>query len=113
MRSYRLALMMPIAAWLAILPLGFAQKGNQGGSTGTGNTGSTAPRQPRTTNQTTTDSGYPGTVPETIFLTGSVMQEDGTPAPFGTTIELDCGDTITKEATVDSGGHYSFQMGGA
>jgi tetratricopeptide (TPR) repeat protein len=50
-------------------------------------------------------------VPETIYISGSVIQEDGSPPPFGTVIELDCGDTVTREATVDSGGHYGFQIG--
>ena len=52
-------------------------------------------------------------VPETVYITGSVMQEDGSPPPFGTVIELDCGDTITREATVDSTGGYGFQVGGS
>ena len=39
------------------------------------------------------------------------MQDDGSPPPFGTVIELDCGDTITREATVDSTGGYGFQVG--
>jgi tetratricopeptide (TPR) repeat protein len=51
------------------------------------------------------------TVPEVIFIAGTVMQEDGSPPPFGTVIELDCGDTITREATVDLTGGYGFQVG--
>jgi tetratricopeptide (TPR) repeat protein len=50
-------------------------------------------------------------MPETIFVSGLVLQEDGSPPPFGTMIELDCGDTLTREATVDSEGHYGFQIG--
>jgi hypothetical protein len=100
-----------------LLPLAAAQQGNQGGNTGTGSTGSgnnTAPKTPRTT-PSMPDSGtrLPDLqkAPETIFVSGSVVQEDGSPPPFGTMIELDCGDTITREATVSGEGHYGFQIG--
>jgi len=51
------------------------------------------------------------TVPEIVYIAGTVVQEDGGPPPFGTEIELDCGDTITREAIVDSGGRFGFQVG--
>jgi tetratricopeptide (TPR) repeat protein len=50
-------------------------------------------------------------MPEIVFISGEVIQDDGSPPPFGTVIELDCGNTITREATVDSEGHYGFQVG--
>lgn len=48
-----------------------------------------------------------------IFLSGNVVREDGSPPPFGTIIELDCGSTKTREASVGSNGYFSFQYGGA
>ncbi len=48
---------------------------------------------------------------ELVFIAGNVIQEDGNPPPFGTVIELDCGDTVTREAMVDSLGRYGFQVG--
>lgn len=48
-----------------------------------------------------------------IFLSGTVIREDGTPPPFGTAIELDCRGSVTREAIVDSSGRFSFQVGDA
>jgi tetratricopeptide (TPR) repeat protein len=42
-----------------------------------------------------------------------VVQDDGLPPPFGTEIEIDCGNTVTREATVSSDGSYGFQIGSA
>jgi len=48
-----------------------------------------------------------------IFLAGTVMREDGSPPPFGTIIELDCGSSKTREASVGPNGYFAFQYGGA
>ncbi len=47
-----------------------------------------------------------------IFITGAVVQEDGSPLPSGAVIERICGGHVSREATVDSSGHFSFQVGG-
>ena len=116
MKPSRLSRILPLAALLILLPWATAQQGNQGSGSGsgTGGTGTTAPKTPRSTPSTPLpQTRLPDIqkVPETIFVSGSVIQEDGMPPPFGTTIELDCGDTVTREATVDSGGYYGFQLG--
>jgi hypothetical protein len=117
MKPIRLSNTVLSLVFLLLLPMAAAPQGNQGGSTGTGSSGSgnsTAPKTPRTT----PSLPEPGTrlpdsqrMPETIFISGSVVQEDGAPPPFGTVIELDCGDTVTREATVSAEGHYGFQIG--
>ncbi|MBN2337151.1 MAG: tetratricopeptide repeat protein [Acidobacteria bacterium] len=48
-----------------------------------------------------------------IFLAGNVMREDGSPPPVGTIIELDCGTSRTREASVGPNGYFAFQYGGA
>ena len=117
MKYFRFTKTLQVAALLIVLPWAVAQQqGNQGSGsdTGTGGTTTTSPKTPTIPSITTTPSTQiPNlqTIPETIFITGSVIQEDGAPPPFGTEIELDCGDTITREATVNSDGNYGFQVG--
>jgi len=104
-----------ILVLLIFLPCAGAQQTTPGTGNG-GNGGTTQPKIPPSLPSTITtprENRAPQvpSVPETVFLTGSVVQEDGNPPPFGTVIELDCGDTITREATVDSTGGYGFQVG--
>ncbi|MBN1569661.1 MAG: tetratricopeptide repeat protein [Acidobacteria bacterium] len=117
MKLHGLAKFLPAAILMALLPWAVAQtQGNQGSGSGTGSGGTTTPT-PKTPSVpsvvTTPSTELPRlqTIPETIYITGYVMQEDGSPPPFGTEIELDCGDTVTREATVHSDGHYGFQVG--
>jgi tetratricopeptide (TPR) repeat protein len=89
----------------------------QGGTSGTGttppDTGS------RSTNRLPTTIGPPidnrQRIPqpdqELIFIIGSVVMEDGTPLPFGTIIERDCGGTAIKDAVVTANGYFSYQLG--
>ena len=103
----------------ALIPWAFAQQTTPStGSGGTGGSGtSTTPPKVETpipaivTPPRATGAIQIPTVPEIIYIAGTVMQEDGNPPPFGTVIELDCGDTITREATVDSTGRFGFQVG--
>lgn len=101
------------------IPLAFAQQTPPAsGSGSTGSSGTSAP-PPKVdvpipaiiTPPRATGSPQIPTVPEIIYIAGTVMQEDGNPPPFGTIIELDCGDTVTREATVDSTGRFGFQVG--
>ncbi len=47
-----------------------------------------------------------------IYFFGNVVQEDGAPLPMGAEIERVCNGRPTRVATVDSTGHFSFQIGG-
>jgi tetratricopeptide (TPR) repeat protein len=99
----------------AFLPYASAQQGSTGGSTGTA---TTAPRRDVAPSRPT----YPSTQasPQTqqqppaqmIFLSGSVVRDDGSAPPYGAVIELDCGGSITREAIVGLNGRFSFQIGG-
>jgi tetratricopeptide (TPR) repeat protein len=118
MKSFGFSLCITILVLLLLLPgAGAQQTAPVTGSASSGDT--TQPKTPPpgpTTTTITIPKEIPRApqspaVPETIYITGSVMQEDGSPPPFGTVIELDCGDTVTREATVDSAGGYGFQVG--
>ncbi len=98
---------------LSLVPWALAQQSGQKGSTGSrtspsGNTGNTTNLPP--TKQPNTPPGRPQR--QTLFITGTVVQEDGTPPPFGAVIERMCNARIKREATVDPNGGFSFQVGG-
>jgi tetratricopeptide (TPR) repeat protein len=50
------------------------------------------------------------TSPEQIWISGNAVKENGFPA-VGAFIELDCRGSVTREATVDSSGAFSFRIG--
>lgn len=50
--------------------------------------------------------------PSFVVVFGEVVQEDGSPLPSGVVIERTCNNHTTKEAYVDSAGHFQFQVGG-
>jgi tetratricopeptide (TPR) repeat protein len=51
--------------------------------------------------------------PSNLFISGMVVREDGSPPPFGATIEMDCGSSLTRQASVGGDGYFSFQVGGS
>jgi tetratricopeptide (TPR) repeat protein len=54
----------------------------------------------------------PDPTPPLIFVTGTVIKEDGEPAPFETMIKMDCGSSSATETTIALNGTFSFQVGG-
>ena len=58
--------------------------------------------------QQTTDS----TLSRTVFISGKVVMEDGTPPPESVVIERSCGSTRRAETRTDLKGHFNFQVGG-
>jgi Flp pilus assembly protein TadD len=110
MKSFGFSRFILLMVLLTLMPCAFAQKGTPG--SGSGNSGATAPSVPIiVTPSTGNRARQVPMVPEIIYIAGSVVQEDGSAPPFGTVIELDCGDTVTREAIVDGEGHYGFQLG--
>jgi hypothetical protein len=93
---------------LLLVPSGTAQQPGQPGS------GS----PPRNTSRSQPDRTFPGLNPQqdrtqqTVYLSGEVVLEDGSPPPFGVVIERDCSGRVTREASVQVDGHFSFQLGG-
>ncbi len=95
----------------ALIPLAFAQSSGQPGKSGTsGSRGdSTKPTAPSTQ---TENPRLQRQNPQILFLTGSVVDADGSRLPMGATIVRTCGGRIKREAAVDINGFFSFQVGG-
>ncbi len=70
-----------------------------------------APREPAIPAPKFDAPVIPEPVPDPIIIQGSVITEDGSPPPFGTVIERDCGTVVTKEVLVNANGFYSFFVG--
>jgi tetratricopeptide (TPR) repeat protein len=68
--------------------------------------GGTAQQAP---NSRTMDSGSES-FPEQLWISGNAVKENGQPAA-GAYIELDCRASVTREATVDANGKFSFRIG--
>lgn len=101
------------------LPLATAQEGGGGKSGGTTTTSKPLPKPPTQPTAPskpdfTTIPQLPPSIPPSsnLFISGMVVSEDGLAPPFGATIEVDCGNSLTRQASVDHGGHFSFQVGG-
>ena len=87
--------------------------GGIGGGT-SGGVGTGTSRTPSTNNGTQGNtSQQPSAIdfPRTIFLSGKVMMDDGSPVPPNVTIQRVCTGTPQSVAYTDSKGHFSFQWG--
>ncbi len=99
---------------LVLLPCIFAQQSSQGSSTGSGNTSNKStgntPTPPPVRNQQ--DSTNPRQqIQRPVYIYGKVVQEDGSPLPIGTVIEMSCNGRTRREASVAPDGFFSFQVG--
>ena len=91
--------------------------GTSSGGTGTATSGSTtnapstvrSPTPTTTTNSTATQTPTP--IPRTIFISGKVVADDGSPLPPNVVIQRVCNGTPRSVAYTDSKGHFSFQWG--
>jgi tetratricopeptide (TPR) repeat protein len=98
---------------LAILfPCAMAQQSKPpttGGGTGTspGNATKSTPVNPQPTTPAPQRSNL-----QSLFISGTVVMEDGTAPPTGAVIEKVCGGSIKKEAYVSTTGYFGFQIGG-
>jgi tetratricopeptide (TPR) repeat protein len=101
----------------SILPWSAAQQDGQPGQNpgGGGDKGGTAPPNQDTKRQPAIMPSQQQTrnepKPSNIFISGTVMMEDGSAPPFGTSIQLDCAGPSTKQADVNPNGNFSFQVG--
>jgi len=102
-------------SWLVLstlLPLGLAQQSpptSGGGNTGAsgGNSNKPVPVNPQPTTPVQPRPNF-----QTLFITGTVVMEDGSIPPTGAVVERVCGASIKKEAYVNSTGYFGFQIGG-
>jgi len=103
-----------ICAWA---PLAFAQRPSPGSGTGSSSTGSPGRSLSSTTNNpngfpgsgNTNPSGYPNA--PSIFLSGRVSFDDGSPTNANIRIERVCNGTPHLETHTDSKGNFYFQLG--
>jgi Tfp pilus assembly protein PilF len=112
-----------LALILAIsIQLSPAQQGGQGSgsSSNTGSAGKNTPGTPSTPSTPSTQPTFPS--PEfkktpqpdqpSIFISGTVVMDDGSPVPTQTVIERECSGKIRLEGNVGVSGHFGFQVGG-
>ncbi|MEJ2245449.1 MAG: tetratricopeptide repeat protein [Acidobacteriota bacterium] len=117
MRVSRLTLLVTsIVMWVTLSPLTFGQSSN---SPGEGESENDAPINdspkiykpaPKKEPQYTKPPETP-IVTTPIIIQGTVIREDGSPPPFGTVIERDCGYIVVQEVLVNSNGSFSFIIG--
>lgn len=80
---------------------------NSNSGNGVGSAGNTA-GMPPTTRTNIPETGYPS---QTIFLSGTVLFDDGTKPNTDIVVELVCNGNPRPQAHTDSKGHFSFQIG--
>lgn len=85
--------------------------GTTTGTTGTGT--SSLPTLPGRNTPTNTNPTTSAPIQRSIFLSGKVMTDDGSPLPMGVAVERVCGANIRVAGYTDSKGHFSFEWGKA
>ncbi len=112
-----------IAVLVVILALSIqlspAQQGGQGSGSGS-NTGSAGKNTPSTPSTPSPQPTFPP--PEfkktpqpdqpCIFISGTVVMDDGSPVPTQTVMERECSGKIRLVGNVGVSGHFGFQVGG-
>ena len=83
-------------------------KGGVSTPTPTPTTGTTTTTRPSTSPTQTSDQNQ---FSRTVFISGKVVLEDGTPPPEPVLIERVCGPVRRAETRTDMKGHFSFQVG--
>ncbi len=105
---------LPPLLALILLPWAVAQQTKPPGGGGAGNTGGSRgdTNKPPVVQPPTDVPRMPRQNPQMLFISGMVVQEDGTPLPSGVVIERICGGRVKKEAYATSSGSFGFQIGG-
>jgi len=102
--TFRVLTVLILLPWAAAL-----QDGQTGGSTGSGTRRDNSP-QPG--DSTPVPRRSPSQRQQRfLFVTGTVVREDGGPLPSSVVIERVCNGRTRKEAHVDSQGYFRFQVG--
>jgi tetratricopeptide (TPR) repeat protein len=110
--NVRMILVMGMLSSLAMAQAGGGGTGGGGGGGGRpgGSTGGGGTRTTTTTN-TTRPSSRDTVERRPIFLSGNVVVADGSPLPERAVIERICGANTRREATTDTKGYFTFQLG--
>jgi tetratricopeptide (TPR) repeat protein len=110
-RAFHIALALSFL--LVCPPWAAAQQGSRGGSA-SGTTGTTTRNVtpvPTPATSSSNSQNTPQFTPQNVILQGEVVQEDGTPPPFGAVIEIVCGNSTRRAATVNLKGHFAIEIG--
>ncbi len=99
-----------IFALMIVAPCALAQ--SKAPSTGGGGKSKSTTPAPPVTQPQPNNSTLQNQPMQTLYISGMVVQEDGTPLPSGVVIERICGSVIRKEAYVTASGSFGFQIGG-
>jgi tetratricopeptide (TPR) repeat protein len=110
-RSTRITLVLPLIFAFCCITAAQRPSGGGGGGTPSGGTRTNTPGSTTTFPQPGT--GFPNTQTERqiLYISGSVVLQDGTPPPEPVAIEKVCGGSAHKEGYTDSKGHYQIQLG--
>jgi tetratricopeptide (TPR) repeat protein len=102
-----------ILIFFALMPWAAAQQGRQEGNTGPPDTSKSAPKvsPPQIGTPRPDLSRDRRREPPLVFISGTVVREDGSLPPFGAVIELDCGGSVSRQTTVNANGQFWFQVG--
>ena len=107
-RSTRISLLL-VVIFVCCVTMAAQRTGSPGSSTSGGktNTPSSTPTFPQP------GTGFPNTQTErqVLYISGTVVLQDGTPPPEPVAIEKVCGGSAHKEGYTDSKGHYQIQLG--
>ncbi|MGP8243629.1 MAG: tetratricopeptide repeat protein [Bryobacteraceae bacterium] len=96
-----------------MLPIAAAQNRGTTTTAGAGNTGTSTTRTSTTPSTTSNTATTTNPTQPTIFLSGRVLLEDGTPPPQSVRIERVCGGSTRTEGFTDGNGNFSVQIGSA
>jgi len=110
-RSTRITLVLPLVFAFCCTTAAQRPSGGGGGGTPSGGTRTNTPGSTTTLPQPGT--GFPNTQTERqiLYISGSVVLQDGTAPPEPVAIEKVCGGSAHKEGYTDSKGHYQIQLG--
>ncbi|HWY69414.1 MAG TPA: tetratricopeptide repeat protein [Terriglobales bacterium] len=110
-RSTRITLVLPLVFAFCCTTAAQRPSGGGGGGTPSGGTRTNTPGSTTTLPQPST--GFPNTQTERqiLYISGSVVLQDGTAPPEPVAIEKVCGGSAHKEGYTDSKGHYQIQLG--
>ena len=109
-RSIRITLVLSLTFVFCCTTAAQRPSGGPGGTP----SGGTRPSTPgSTTTLPQPGTGFPNTQTERqiLYISGSVVMQDGTPPPEPVAIEKVCGGSAHKEGYTDSKGHYQIQLG--
>jgi len=110
-RSAQNTVILSLALAFSCAAMAQRPSGGSGGAPSPGGSRPTTPGSTTTFPQPGTNFPNTQTERQILYITGSVIMQDGTPPPEPVAIEKVCGGSAHKEGYTDSKGHYQIQLG--